>query len=74
MADVFLIIVTVVAFFILLVVGLYLVVKFQHPDDKNDAYLPKLIVILGFVTSGATVLLLPLDKANGEGYPGESSR
>eukprot|EP00569_Conticribra_weissflogii_P003296 CAMPEP_0171328156 /NCGR_PEP_ID=MMETSP0878-20121228/481_1 /TAXON_ID=67004 /ORGANISM="Thalassiosira weissflogii, Strain CCMP1336" /LENGTH=496 /DNA_ID=CAMNT_0011827985 /DNA_START=169 /DNA_END=1656 /DNA_ORIENTATION=- len=70
MADVFLIIVTVVAFFILLVVGLYLVVKFQHPDDKNDAYLPKLIVILGFVTSGATVLLLPLDKANGEGYPG----
>ena len=71
MADVFLICVIVIAFFILLVVGLYFLVKFQHPDDKNDAYVPKLVVWLGFVFSGATVLLLPLDVANNEGYAGE---
>ena len=71
MADVWLICVTVIGFVILTVVGLYLVVKYQHPDDKNDAYIPKLVVMFGFVLSGATVLLLPLDVANNEGYAGE---
>jgi len=70
MADVWLICVTVIGFVILTVVGLYLVVKYQHPDDKNDAYIPKLVVMFGFVLSGATVLLLPLDVANNEGYAG----
>ena len=71
MADVFLILVIVVAFVILTIVGFYLVVKYQHPDDKNDAYIPKLVVWFGFVLSGATVFLLPLDVANNEGYAGE---
>lgn len=70
MADVFLILVIVIAFVLLTVVGVYLVVKYQHPDDKNDAYIPKLVVVFGFVLSGATVLLLPLDVANNEGYAG----
>lgn len=70
MPDIFLIVATVVAFFILLVVGLYLLVHYQHPDDKNEAYLPKFVVIFGFVLAGATVLLLPLDVGNNEGYPG----
>ncbi len=71
MADVWLICVTVISFFLLAVVSLYLVVKYQHPDDKNDAYLPKLVVMFGIVLAGATVLLLPLDVANNEGYAGE---
>ncbi|EJK48296.1 hypothetical protein THAOC_32924, partial [Thalassiosira oceanica] len=62
--------VTVVAFVLLTVVGVYLIVKYQHPDDKNDAYLPKLVVLFGFVLSGATVLMLPLNVANNEGYAG----
>lgn len=70
MADIWLICVTVIGFVLLTVVGLYLVVKYQHPDDKNDAYVPKLVVLCGFVLSGATVLLLPLDVANNEGYAG----
>ena len=45
--------------------------EYQHPDDKNDAYIPKLVVWFGFVLSGATVLLLPLDVANNEGYAGK---
>ena len=71
MADWFLILATVVTLLILLVVALYFLVHYQHPDDKNDAYFPKLTVILGFVLAGATVLLLPLDVANNEGYSGE---
>ncbi|KAL9183464.1 hypothetical protein ACHAXT_004320 [Thalassiosira profunda] len=70
MADVFLIVVIVVAFVLLAIVGLYLVVKYQHPDDKNDAYIPKLVVLFGFVLAGWTVLMLPLDVANNDGYPG----
>jgi len=68
--DIFLIIVTVIIIFILLVVGLYLLVHYQHPDDNNDAYLPQFVVIFGFVLAGSTVLLLPLDVANNEGYAG----
>jgi LMBR1 domain-containing protein 1 len=70
MVDVFLILVTVVAFVILFVISLYMLVYYQHPDDKNDAYFPKVVVIFGFVLAGATTLLLPLDVANNEGYAG----
>lgn len=68
--DPFLIIVTVIVFLLLMIAGLYLIVHYQHPDDKNEAWLPKLTVLLGFVISGATVLLLPLDVANEGTYPG----
>jgi LMBR1 domain-containing protein 1 len=70
MVDVFLIVATVVAIVILLIIASYLLVHYQHPDDHNDAYVPKLIVLLGFVLAGATVLMLPLDVANNEGYAG----
>lgn len=66
-----LIISIIVGFFILMILGLYLLVYYQHPDDHNEAYIPKAIVIFGFVLAGATVLLLPLDVANNEGYSGE---
>eukprot|EP00978_Attheya_sp_CCMP212_P001739 scaffold3574_cov49-Attheya_sp.AAC.3 len=68
--DWFLIIATLAAFIILLVVGFYILIYYSHPDDKNDAYFPKAVVVLGFVLAGGTVLLLPLDVANNEGYPG----
>jgi LMBR1 domain-containing protein 1 len=71
MVDVFLIVATVVAIVILLIIASYLLVYYQHPDDHNDAYVPKLIVLLGFVLAGATVLMLPLDVANNEGYAGK---
>jgi hypothetical protein len=70
MADVFLIVALTVAFLILLVVAVYLLVYYQHPDDHNDAYFPKLVVIIGIMLAGATCLLLPLDVANNEGYAG----
>jgi LMBR1 domain-containing protein 1 len=70
MADVFLIIVAVVVFFILCIGGFYLLVNYQHPDDHNDAYFPKFVVLFGFVIAGCTVLMFPLDVANKEGFPG----
>ena len=68
----FLVISIIVAFVILLVGSAYFIIYYQHPDDRNEAYLPKAVVILGFALSGATVLMLPLDTANKEGYAGTS--
>ena len=42
----------------------------QHPDDKNEAIFPKILVLIGFTLAQASVLLLPLDVANREGYTG----
>ena len=55
---------------ILLIVALYLLVYYQHPDDHNDAWGPKFVVLFGFVLAGWTVMLFPLDVANNEGYSG----
>ncbi|KAG7341119.1 LMBR1-like membrane protein [Nitzschia inconspicua] len=70
MADIFLIVSITVAFLILFVVSVYLLVYYQHPDDHNEAYFPKGVVIFGIMLAGATALLLPLDVANNEGYAG----
>lgn len=35
----------------------------QHPDDKNAAWLPKLIVLLGLFLTCAMVLMLPFDAS-----------
>ena len=68
--DIFLLIVSLVILVLLVIVGIYLLVNFSHPDDKSDAHLPKFVVLIGFVLAGSVVLLLPLDVANREGYPG----
>jgi LMBR1 domain-containing protein 1 len=70
MADWYLILATCISFVLLLLAATYFLVHYQHPDDKNDAWFPKLTVLLGLVLAGATVLLLPLDVANNEGYAG----
>ena len=72
MVDVLLVVSIIVALGILLVGGVYLLVYYQHPDDHNEAWIPKIVVIGGFVLAGATVLMFPLDVANNEGYAGES--
>jgi LMBR1 domain-containing protein 1 len=70
MVDIFLIVSSLVGFGILVIGGFYLLVHYQHPDDHNVAYMPKFVVLGGFVLAGITVLLLPLDVANREGYAG----
>ena len=64
------IIVAIVAFVLLGIVAVYLLINYQHPDDKNDAYFPKFIVIVGIMLAGFTAFLLPLDVANNDGYAG----
>jgi LMBR1 domain-containing protein 1 len=39
-------------------------IKFQHPDDKNQAILPKIIIIIGYFVVFMTAMVLPFDVAN----------
>lgn len=62
--DWFLIIVVAAVILLTIALSLYLIVIYQHPEDDNQAWFPKLVVLLGLCVSIWTVLLFPLDVAN----------
>lgn len=62
----FLIIVVVVVAILTVLLSLYLIVIYQHPEDKNQAWFPKLVVLLGLCVAIWSVLLFPLDVADAE--------
>jgi len=68
--DVFLVIVIVILAILLLAAMIVLVVVFGHPDDKNEAKLPKGVTVFGLWLAFASVLLLPYDVANSNGVGG----
>nr|KAJ3422296.1 hypothetical protein HK105_000333 [Polyrhizophydium stewartii] len=73
MANISLII-TSVLFGILVIIGaLYFVVYFQSPSDKWVAWFPKVVVILSLSLAAWNVYLLPLDVANQGGSKGNAT-
>ena len=60
----FLILIAVVAAVLVLAGCVYILVEYQHPEDRNQAWIPKIIVILGMCVAIWSVLLFPLDVAN----------
>jgi LMBR1 domain-containing protein 1 len=56
--------VTVIAAVLVLGGCLYIMFSYQHPEDNNTAWVPKLIVLLGMCVAVWSVLLFPLDVAN----------
>lgn len=60
----FLIIVVAVVALLTIALSLYLIVIYQHPEDKDQAWFPKGVVLLGLCVAIWTVLLFPLDVAN----------
>ena len=64
MINVVLIVVTVVVAVLAVFVALYLLVHYQHPEDRNQAWIPKIVVVFGISLAIWTVLLFPLDIAN----------
>jgi LMBR1 domain-containing protein 1 len=60
----FLIIVVAAVALMTVALSLYLIVIYQHPEDKNQAWFPKIVVLLGLCVAIYTVLLFPLDVAN----------
>ncbi|KAK8958321.1 LIMR family protein [Platanthera guangdongensis] len=59
-----LVVVAVVVCVLVLLFNVYLLVNYQHPDDKNQAYFPKLVVVLGLSIAVISILMLPADVAN----------
>ena len=56
---------------ILLLIGItILIIKLQHPDDTNTAWLPKLIVLLSLFCACVNVLILPYDVINTQNNAG----
>lgn len=59
-----LVIVAIVVCILVFIFNLYLLINYQHPDDKNQAYFPKFVVVLGLSVSAISILMLPADVAN----------
>ncbi|KAJ6303524.1 hypothetical protein OIU77_017411 [Salix suchowensis] len=59
-----LVIVAIVVCVIVFLFNIYLLVNYQHPDDKNQAYFPKFVVIFGLFIATISILMLPADVAN----------
>jgi LMBR1 domain-containing protein 1 len=59
-----LIVVAIVVTALALACNVYVLVHFQHPDDRNQAWFPKIVVVTGLTLSVLSILLLPLDVAN----------
>ena len=59
-----LLIVAIVVCVIVFLVNVYLLVNYQHPDDKNQAYFPKFVVVFGLSVAAISILMLPADVAN----------
>ncbi|KHN35580.1 LIMR family protein [Glycine soja] len=59
-----LVIVAIVVCVIVFLFNVYLLVNFQHPDDVNQAYFPKFVVVLGLSVAAISILMLPADVAN----------
>lgn len=62
--NVMLIIITVVITCLAVVANMYLIVHFQHPEDRNQAWFPKAIVLLALTVTELSILMLPLDVGN----------
>ena len=60
----FLIVVVIVVTILVAIANLYVLINFQHPEDRNQAWFPKIIVISGLTIASGAILLLPLDVAN----------
>jgi LMBR1 domain-containing protein 1 len=59
-----LIFITVVVTVAMLIGNIYVLAFYAHPEDRNQAWFPKIVVLLGLTLAFLSVLMLPLDRAN----------
>lgn len=64
-----LLIVTIIVAVIILCANVYVLISYQHPEDRNQAWFPKLIVVFGLSLACWTLLMLPMDVANRAACP-----
>ncbi|KAG9147924.1 hypothetical protein Leryth_003512 [Lithospermum erythrorhizon] len=59
-----LVIVALVVCILIFLFNIYLLINYQHPDDVNQAYFPKIVVVFGLSVAAISILMLPADVAN----------
>jgi LMBR1 domain-containing protein 1 len=64
MIDVWLIVTMIVVSVLVLVGSIYFLVYFQSPEDHNQAWIPKIVTVIGMCAACILVLMLPLSVAN----------
>ncbi len=64
MVDVALIVVPIFLFLCFVALNIYFVIYFQHPEDKNVAWWPKILVISGLTWGETCVMMLTMDVLN----------
>lgn len=67
--DPFICVGIVVFIIVLIIINTYIYVYWQHPDDKNQSFLPKFLIVFGLILSSMSVLMIPIDVANNGGDP-----
>jgi LMBR1 domain-containing protein 1 len=63
-ADPLLVVGLTLLMFIMLIVNIYLLAYWQHPEDKNESILVRLLIIYGLQLSAVSVLMIPVGKFN----------
>ena len=67
--DPFLIVGICLLIIILLVINVYAMAFYQHPDDKNESILAKVLIVFCLQLTAFSVLMIPIDYANNAGNP-----
>ena len=49
---------------VIFVVNVYILVYYTHPEDKNESYLAKALVVTGLQLSAMSVLMLPIGTSS----------
>ncbi len=61
--EIFLIVMAVVVALLITAIAIVTLIKFQHPDDKNQAWFPKITVVCGIILVFAAAMVMPFDVA-----------
>ena len=48
---------------VIFVINVYILVYYTHPEDRNESYLAKALVVTGLQLSAMSVLMLPIGEA-----------
>ncbi|KAL9242603.1 hypothetical protein vseg_016589 [Gypsophila vaccaria] len=59
-----LLILAIIVVILVFIFNVYLLINYQHPDDVNQAYFPKFVVVFGLSLAVISILMLPADVAN----------
>lgn len=62
--NVVLLVICIIVCIVTFIFNTYILINYQHPDDSNQAYFPKFVVVLGLSVAEISILMLPADVAN----------